>query len=215
MGRLKKLLRKRPALVADLCYRVVSLVGRTLRTEARGFAPEPARTIYCSWHGRSFPFATAFRDRGWWVMISRSRDGDLQNAIFERLGYRTTRGSTGRGGVRAAVRAIKALRDGGVLAMTPDGPRGPTGVVQDGIMVIAQRSGATLVPLGISANRRWSVHSWDRYMVPRPFARTLILAGEGLVVPAKATPEEVEAIRVRLQDAIARLQAEAEAEMTA
>lgn len=212
MARLKDRWRElRPELVSGLLYRIVATIGHTLRVETSGFDVEPTRTLYGGWHGRSFAFATHFRHRGWWVIVSLSRDGDMQNAIFGRLGYRILRGSTGRGGERAAVGAIRALKNGGVLAMTPDGPRGPAGVVQSGIMLIAQRSGARLVPVGVAASPSWIVsRSWDRYVVPKPFARVRIIAGEPITVPIGASPEEVEAIRIRFQEAIARLQCEAE-----
>jgi lysophospholipid acyltransferase (LPLAT)-like uncharacterized protein len=214
MARLKDVWReRRPELISGLIYRFVTAVGRTLKIELRNFEPSPERTIYCGWHGRSFPFAYSCRDRGWWVIISQSRDGDIQNTIFQRLGFQTTRGSTGRGGERAAVRAIKALRAGGVLAMTPDGPRGPSQAVQEGVMLIAQRSGAQLVPLGIAASPCWMIKSWDRYVVPRPYARALLIAGEGLTVPTDATPEQVEAIRLRLEERLTALQTEAEREL--
>ena len=207
---------RRPELISGLLYRFVSRVGRTLRVEIRGLDENPERTIFCGWHGGSFLFATACRDRGWWVIISESRDGDMQNLIFERLGFRTTRGSTGRNGERAAVRAIKALRAGGVLALTPDGPRGPSGEVQPGAILIAQRSGAKLVPLGLAATPRWTIEkSWDRFWVPKPFARGLIVAGEAMVVPKDADPEEMEAIRLRLTEAIDEVQARVEQEIAA
>lgn len=216
MARLKDVWReRRPELISGLIYRFVNVLGRTLKIELRNFEASPERTIYCGWHGRSFPFAYSCRNRGWWVIISQSRDGDIQNTVFERLGFQTTRGSTGRGGERAAVRAIKALRTGGVLAMTPDGPRGPSQVVQEGVMLIAQRSGARLVPLGIAASPCWRIKSWDRYVIPKPFARALLIAGESMPVPKDATPEEVEAIRKRLEDSLTTLQDEAERELGA
>ena len=214
MARIKDVWReRRPELISGMIYRFVSGVGRTLKIELRDFDASPECTIYCGWHGRSFPFAYSCRDRGWWVIISQSRDGDIQNTVFQRLGFQTTRGSTGRGGERAAVRAIKALRSGGVLAMTPDGPRGPSQEVQPGVMLIAQRSGARLVPLGIAATPCWRIKSWDRYVVPKPFARALLIAGEGLTVPQDATPEEVEAIRLRLEERLTTLQTQAEREL--
>ena len=214
MARLKDVWREqRPELISGLIYRFVTLIGRTLKIELRGVDAASERMIYCGWHGRSFPFAYSCRDRGWWVIISQSRDGDIQNTIFQRLGFQTTRGSTGRGGERAAVRAIKALRGGGVLAMTPDGPRGPSQVVQEGIMLIAQKSGARLVPLGIAATPCWRINSWDRYVIPKPFARALLIVGESLSVPVDATPEEVEAIRLRLEETLTELQTQAEREL--
>ncbi len=211
MARLKKRWRnRRPDFVSGLLSFMVGLIGRTLRVEARGFEADPARVVYCGWHGRTFPFATYFRDRGWWVIVSRSRDGDIQNAVFESLGFRTTRGSTGRGrgGIRAAVRAIKALRDGDVLAMTPDGPRGPSERVQEGVLVIAQRSGARLVPVGAAVSHAWVARkSWDRYVVPKPFARVLMIAGEPIAVPCDASPEAFEAVRLQLEEAMTAVQA--------
>ncbi len=205
---------RRPEIISGLCYRFVSLMGRTLRPQTRGFENIPPRTIYCGWHSQTFPFSTHFRDRGWWVIISQSRDGDIQNLIFERLGYRVARGSTGRGGERAAVRSIKAIREGGVMAMTPDGPRGPARVVQPGVLLIAQRAGATLVPVGVAIRPGWRIErSWDRYVVPRPFSRSLMVAGEGMTVPKDAPPEEFEAIRLRLESAISEMQALVEREI--
>ena len=94
------------------------------------------------------------------------------------------RGSTGRGGVRGALQMARKVREGGVLAFTPDGPRGPTHKVQLGVILMAEKSGAPIVPVGISASRRWLIGSWDSYMIPQPFARAYFLVGEPIYVPA-------------------------------
>src|SRR5688572_9644726 len=109
-----------------------------------------SKSILCGWHGRSFAFANHFRGKGLWVIISQSRDGEMQSRIFGKLGFNIIRGSTVRGGVRALVDSIRVLKYGGTMAMTPDGPRGPNGVVQAGVMAMAQKSGAALVPGGFS-----------------------------------------------------------------
>src|SRR5476649_1139552 len=130
------------------------MVCSTLRFEMRNLPADDAKLIFCGWHGRSFAFSDYFRGRGWYVIISHSSDGEMQTRIFSRLGYKIIRGSTGRGGVRAAREAITALEEGGTMAMTPDGPRGPSGVVQGGVMLMARKSGAGLVPVGIAARPR-------------------------------------------------------------
>ena len=191
-------------------YGFVRAVGRTLRVQADGFDPAQPPAIYCGWHGRSFVFAHFFRNRQWWVIISHSKDGDMQNHVFTKLGFRTIRGSTKRGGVRAAVEAIRALKAGGSLAMTPDGPRGPSREVQGGVMLMAQKSGAPLIPVGVSAAPRWLANSWDRFLIPLPFARGILVAGEPIFVPASADEAELESIRLRLQDAMNDVEAEAE-----
>lgn len=184
---------RRRRLAARLVARLVRLIGSTWRIELAGEVPPPgARSlVICGWHGKSLPFALAFRDRGYVVMISRSNDGDLQNAVFSSLGFESVRGSSGRGGERALVAAIRALRDGKVMAMTPDGPRGPSGVVQPGVVLMAQRSGALLVPTGIAARPNRRARSWDRFLIPLPFARALIVFGAGVPVPPEADPETV------------------------
>ena len=203
----------RPLVMSDLLYLIVRSIGMTLRIRTENFAAVkalPGGCVISGWHGRSFVAANFFRGKGMWVIISHSRDGDIQNRIFSRLGFKTIRGSTGRGGVRAAIEAIKVLRDGAWMALTPDGPRGPSGVVQPGVMTMAQKSGAALVPIGISARPRWLVRTWDRYMIPWPFAKALMIFGEPMFVPKDAAPEEVESLRLALEGEIHRLEAEAE-----
>lgn len=200
----------RPRLISGLLYGILRAINSTIRVKTQDYPEFDSQTIFCGWHGRSFMFANQFRHRGWWVIISQSNDGEMQARIFRRLGYEIIRGSTGRGGVRAAVEAIRILKDGGTMALTPDGPRGPSGVVQGGIMLMAQKSGAKLIPVGISARPRILAKSWDRYMLPMPFAKATMIFGEPIQVPKDASEAEVEAIRLHLESELHRLEREAE-----
>jgi lysophospholipid acyltransferase (LPLAT)-like uncharacterized protein len=204
----------RPRIVPPLAYAFARLLGSTLRVKAIGFEEyEDVQTgvIFAGWHGLTLVPALFFRGRGFWTIISRSRDGEMQNQIFNRLGFHTIRGSTGRSGARAAVESIRVLKNGATMAFTPDGPRGPSGIVQPGIVVMAKRSGAALVPVGVSAS--WKLHAptWDRYMVPMPFARCIIVFGEPLFISKDASDVESEEVRLRLEKEINRTQAKAEA----
>lgn len=96
------------------------------------------------------------------------------------------------------------------MAITPDGPRGPARVVQGGIMAMAKKTGAALVPVGISARPRTLVNSWDKYMLPWIFSKAVLVFGPPFYVPAEADEAEVEGIRLRLQEEINRLEEEAE-----
>jgi lysophospholipid acyltransferase (LPLAT)-like uncharacterized protein len=204
----------RPELISGLLYHLCRLANASVRVTAVGFPEDSTKTIFCGWHGRSFVFANFFRNKGYWVIISTSRDGDIQTNVFTRFGYNVIRGSTTRGGARAALEAIRALKRGGTMAMTPDGPRGPSGVIQGGVMLMAQRAGAKLIPVGISAAPRYLVKSWDRYMVPVPFvARALLIAGDPITVAADADEAAVEQARLRLQEECHRLQREADDKM--
>lgn len=210
--------RVRPHVLNAPIYGLVRLIGFTLRIRQEGpglpssAPPDPGTPgrIYAGWHGLTFIAAIAYRNQGFWTIISTSRDGEMQNRIFTRLGFRTIRGSTGRGGVRAAVESIRILRKGERMAFTPDGPRGPTEVVQPGIVMMAQKSGALIVPVGVAASRAWNAPTWDRYLIPKPFSRCLMLYGEPLAVPSDASEADLEAARLRLEQAIKDTQADAE-----
>jgi lysophospholipid acyltransferase (LPLAT)-like uncharacterized protein len=208
--------RNRPELIGGLIYRFARLLGMTLRTRTEGWEAArdlPGGKILLTWHGRTYIAGQFFRNAGFWVIISHSRDGEIQYRILNRMGFHVIRGSTGRGGERALVESIRCLRQGNTMAITPDGPRGPSGVVQGGVMAMARKSGAALIPVGISARPRILVKSWDRHQVPLPFARGLIIFGAPLYVPADADEAAVEAIRLQLEAEMHRLQDEAERQL--
>lgn len=203
---------KKPIWLWKAIYAVVRLIGLTLRVKVEGEEAwkERGAVIFCGFHGRSFIFSQHYRNRGWWVIVSNSNDGDMQTYLFGRLGFPAIRGSTNRGGVRAAVEAIRVLKAGHSMAMTPDGPKGPSGVVQGGVITMAQKSGAGLVPVGISARPAVRANSWDKYLIPLPFSRAIMIFGEPIYLSKNSTDEEIEATRLKLESEIHRLEAEAD-----
>lgn len=208
--------RVRPYVLWFPVYALARAIMATVRLTVEGYPPprNPDQgVIYAGWHGRTFLAASLFRGRGVWTLVSTSRDGEMQSRIFARFGFRIIRGSTGRGGARALLQACRVLQEGAEMAFTPDGPRGPSGVVQPGILAMAQRSGAAIVPVGVSASRRYLAPSWDRFLVPLPFSRGLMIFGSPMTVPANASSEELESLRRRLEDELHRLEREAEARM--
>ncbi len=200
--------------LAPLVYCAARIIGVTLRIQTIDYdrAEEiKLGKIYTGWHGRSFVPVLLMRGKGAWALISQSRDGDIQNGIFTRFGFRTIRGSTGRGGVRAAAESIRILKRNETLAFTPDGPRGPSGVVQSGIIVLAKKSGAALIPVGVAANRCWLAPTWDRYMVPFPFSKCVVYFGSPIFVSKDAEDDEVEKARLLLEEHMHKNQARADA----
>ena len=217
MGKLRELWdRRRPAVLGTLVWAGARLVGKTLRYRLEGFESYENATsdgggaVLVTWHGRTFVPANFFANRGWWAIISLSRDGEIQNRIFQRFGFRTVRGSTGRGGVRAALQATRRVREGGSLTLTPDGPRGPTRVFGEGSLLIAQRSGRPVIPVGISARPRKLIPTWDSYLIPYPFARAALVFGEAVVVPEKLDADQEAALAKHLAGEIDRLEQRAE-----
>jgi lysophospholipid acyltransferase (LPLAT)-like uncharacterized protein len=137
----------------------------------------------------------------------------MQNGIFRRFGFRTIRGSTGRGGARAAVECARILQNGDTFVFTPDGPRGPSQKVQKGILWLAQKGNAAIIPAGASARPRKLFRSWDRYLIPLPFAGGVIVVGEPMRIPPEVGEDAFEEYGAALEKRLNELQARAEQEM--
>jgi lysophospholipid acyltransferase (LPLAT)-like uncharacterized protein len=200
-----------------LGYTLARGLGRTVRLHVAGWEPIERHlqagtgAVMVSWHGRTLIPANFMRGKGVLAMISLSRDGDIQNEIFTRFGFRTLRGSTSRGGVRAALEAAREVRHGAVLAFTPDGPRGPSGKFQPGALLIAQKARAPIYPAGVGAHPRILLPTWDRYLIPSPFARAAFLIGDPVWVPEDADKDDFARLAEQLEQTINALQDRAEA----
>jgi hypothetical protein len=161
--------------------------------------------IFLLWHGRLIPLSYFHRQRGYATLISQSADGESIARIGRAWGYHVVRGSSSRGGsvgLRALVRHVRAGR---CLAITPDGPRGPMQRMKPGALLAAQLSGAPLLPLGAAADRAWWFGSWDRFLVPQPFARVHIVYGEPIHVPREIDDAAIDDYSRRAEDAINRV----------
>jgi len=147
--------------------------------------------IIALWHGQLFPLAFYMRDRGIVVLVSGSRDGEIIARVNARFGYRGIRGSSSKGGREALIEMIAALKRGDVMAVTPDGPRGPAHKFQPGALIASMRAQVPIVPYVMKADRVWRLKSWDRFQVPKPFARVTIAFGEPTVVQGETTADAV------------------------
>ncbi len=171
---------------------------------------EGTGAVMVTWHGRTFIPANYMKDKGFWTIISLSRDGEVQAEIFRRFGFQILRGSTSRGGLRAALEAARVVQAGGILAFTPDGPRGPSRKCQPGALLIAQKAGVPIYPAGISACPRILLPTWDRYLIPLPFARAVFLIGEPIHVPPDADKDAFSQLAEVVEAAINALESRAE-----
>jgi lysophospholipid acyltransferase (LPLAT)-like uncharacterized protein len=161
--------------------------------------------IFAIWHGHLLPGLWHHRDEGVTVLISEHRDGEIVARAAESLGYGLIRGSTTRGGGRALISLVRELRAGHEIAITPDGPRGPAGKFAPGALVAAQRSDAFILPVAVSASRAWRLKSWDRFMIPKPFARVTIAYGVPTKVEAtdsRAAADEAPRFEALMTDTI-------------
>jgi lysophospholipid acyltransferase (LPLAT)-like uncharacterized protein len=160
------------------------------------------RFILAFWHRHLLLMPYAYRGRRISVLISRSRDGELIARTVARFGIDAARGSSSRGGAAGLRDLLRKAEAGYDLAFTPDGPRGPAGVVQPGVILAAAAAGLPVLPVAIAASRSRRVRSWDRFLVPLPLATVHIVYGEALTVPRKGSVEgAAEELRRRLDAA--------------
>jgi lysophospholipid acyltransferase (LPLAT)-like uncharacterized protein len=138
-------------------------------------------------------------------LISASRDGDLIAPLIERFGFQVVRGSSSRMGASAILELVGVLNSGRDVLLTPDGPRGPAYELGPGIIFLAQKSGAPIQPINMEFSSCWRVNSWDRFFLPRPFSKVRVVFGPLHRVASTVTPEEFEAERLRLQNAMMSL----------
>jgi hypothetical protein len=166
--------------------------------------------IYAFWHGRQFLLLYNHRKRGIVLPSSESRDGEIQAGILKRFGYGVVRGSSKRKGDRAALALVDALRKGKNIALAVDGPRGPLHEVKQGVTYLGGKLDKMIVPVSTSAQRFWILEKiWDKYLLPTPFTRGVIVYGEPIIV--KGTDmEELELKRRELTDALNRAMEQAD-----
>jgi len=162
--------------------------------------------VLLSWHEALLPVLWHHRRLGIAALVSEARDGEYLARLAQTLGYRLIRGSSTRGGTRALRDAIQALRRGIPVGLTPDGPRGPRRVVKAGAVAAAERGRAVVVPVHAEARPAWRAGSWDRFLVPPPFAQVRLAYGEPFMVEPGAAARPAQLARVtRELDQAARL----------
>lgn len=183
---------------------VLRVVASTWRMRSHGIQAlhdaraRDKRVIFTLWHGELLPLLWQHRGENVAIVISEHRDGEIVARIAESLGYSTVRGSSSKGGSRALIGLMREIDAGKDGAITPDGPRGPAHVFAPGVAVAAQRTGALIVPIRAAASRSWRLKSWDRFLIPKPFARVDVHYGELVSVEA-ASPREAAEHAPRLQ----------------
>lgn len=201
---------------AALSFAAAGLI-RTLRATVRlrhhgdgalrSMEQRDERFILAFWHRHLLLMPYAYRGRRISVLVSQSRDGELIARTLAHLGIDSSRGSSSRGGVAGMRMLLRKAQEGYDLAFTPDGPRGPAGEVQPGVILAAAATGFPIQPVAVAATRAKRLRSWDRFLVPLPLSTVHFIYGEPLVVERRADPVALAAELKRRLDA-----AEGEAE---
>jgi lysophospholipid acyltransferase (LPLAT)-like uncharacterized protein len=165
--------------------------------------------IFVLWHGRLLPLGYLHRGQGIYGLASLSADGEYIARILQHWGMPMVRGSSSRGGDTAFREMVRVVRAGHSMSITPDGPRGPREVLKPGVVQLAQLTGAPLIPLGAAADRGWWFTSWDRFLVPKPFARVAATYGDPITVPRDADAATLTDLVARLESSMSVVMADA------
>ena len=214
-SRLSRWKRVEAGAISVLGYRVIAALGATLRWRTHGLqhldavASRGRQPIMAFWHGRILPATYYFRRRGIVVITSENFDGEWIAGIIERFGYGTARGSSSRGGRKALLQLTRDMEAGRPAGFTLDGPRGPARVAQAGAVWLAKATGNPVVPFHLEANHHWTLNSWDKTQIPKPFATIAIAMGEPFDVPRDADDAGIEAARKLLEQRLALLEIDA------
>lgn len=170
---------------------------------------EQGGNIFAFWHSRLFYLVYYYvrhaRRCKVAMLVSLSRDGDYGAALVRRLRQDAVRGSTSRGGQRAVRRLAEKIAEGRNIAITPDGPRGPALHVNEGIVKLAQITGARIIPVSYDATSKRRLKSWDRFVIVKPFGRVHVAFGEPIEVPKGITAAERSQYRDRLEQTLHEL----------
>ncbi len=182
-------------LLLPLIVLLIRILGRTIRWKKRRDFDKDRKVIYAIWHGHALSLAVFSMDRGIYTLASRFQDGEIAARILKGLGFNVVRGSTeeGRaqkGGRRGTLQLVKVLREGRNVAITVDGPKGPPFRVKKGVIFLAQKTGATIIPAVARFEKAIVLNSWDRFIIPYPFTKGEVLVGKEIRVSESDDPEE-------------------------
>lgn len=204
-------------LAVKMAWLFVLFWGRTgrVRVKNRAFYMQACRSgrpiLFLLWHGRMLLPFFIHRNQNIVAMVSEHGDGEIIARTARRLGFRSVRGSSTRGGQKAFRDMLKHLKGGEQCTVLPDGPQGPRFVVKMGAIMLAQRANALIVPLTFSASNPIILNSWDRFMLWKPFSRVIIMYGAPIQIPRNINPDELEEYRLFVERAMQRLHEEADA----
>jgi len=200
------------AVVPRVVSALVWLCGFTWRFEVLApegvtptvFGEKSPPNIYCFWHQCVLPCTVYFRHARAVILISRSFDGELITRILRMFGYGAVRGSSSRGGREGLLGLKHILESGRTAIFTADGPLGPIYQTKMGPIKLSQMTGAPIGAFYLLPERAWTISSWDRFLVPKPFTRICVSWAQWTRVPADLPPEEFEPKRKELNEAIER-----------
>jgi lysophospholipid acyltransferase (LPLAT)-like uncharacterized protein len=191
--------------LVSLIIRSVCLTLRWELQDKAGFAKKPPENpvIWTFWHNRIFTIPVMYRKylrhRSGAILTSQSKDGAIIATSIKCFGVDAVRGSSSRGGLRALLSLKKWLSNGFDVAITPDGPRGPRYQLAPGVIILAQKTGAGILPIRAKYSSFWRLNSWDQFQIPRPFSKVTIILEPVTTIPPDLDEDNFESERLRVE----------------
>ena len=167
------------------------------------------RYIYIFWHENLLMPAYQYGKPNISVLISNHSDGEMIAQACKHLGFSLVRGSSTRGGIEAIRNMVKLSKDGHI-AITPDGPKGPRGVIQQGVIYLAAKSGLPIIPMGFAYSSVKRANSWDKFAIPNPFSKVIMVTTPEILIPADLDKNSLQHHIDHVQNELDRATAKAE-----
>lgn len=190
-------------------YRI-TVLGTEFREKARTIHPKKS-FIFAVWHEQ---VVSVMSGHAWTepylALSSRSKDGDYAAYVSEKMGFVAVRGSSkkkniDKGGKEAIREYVEKLNLGISGGLTVDGPKGPRQVCKIGVVLMSQETGAPILPVVGIASSYWEFNSWDRFKIPKPFSKILMVYGEPILTPKMASAEDLEKVREQVTNSLKEL----------
>lgn len=203
-----KFKRINPKIISFIGLLFVRLLAFTMKFDkkqiefGRNYSKNGNNVIYAFWHAEMLMVGYSYRNLKIQALVSQHRDGGYLDEPLKSLGYQTIRGSSTRGGARAMVKLTKIVRKGHSVLITPDGPRGPRHIVQPGVIFLAKKAGIPILPVKTTISRYWRLSSWDKFIIPKPFAKFQFNYGELIHIPPDLNNQDLQKYCVILENAL-------------
>ncbi|MBU0600467.1 MAG: lysophospholipid acyltransferase family protein [bacterium] len=211
--KIKRLFKSNLAVKIISCFlaKIIKIVCLTIRLKTINeevylrLKKEEKRLIYTTWHNRLFLIPYFLRKKDLQILVSKSRDGRLLSSTLKYFNLYPIEGSTHRGGAEATIKMIHILKKGFEGGITPDGPQGPKYFLKRGVIDIAQKTGHTILPITYGVSKKYTLHTWDNFIIPCPFAKGVLIYGEPIEVGKDLSRHQIEEIRLKAEIELSKI----------
>ncbi len=202
--------------ISNIGWFVIYFICSSIRLEVKGeeildyYYKTGKRVIFTFWHDSQLFFVYYYRNKNIYVLVSESKDGEYIARTIKKLGFDTIRGSSTRGGIKALLKLVNQISKGFDAGITPDGPKGPRHVLKEGVLLSSQKSRTPIIPICFSSSKKKFFNSWDKFLLPIPFSKGILIYGKPFIIPENCTPEEFNNYKIEVEKELNRIWNEAD-----